>query len=59
MSRRGRLKLYLDYQSNFDHDYACWALNHGGWRKMKKLNRRVAKRRMYREEKEAVCHDDD
>lgn len=52
MSRRNRLKKYLDYQSNFDHYYACWAINHGGWRKMKKLNRRIAKRRMYQKERE-------
>lgn len=37
---------YLNPQSAFDHYYACWAANHNGWSKMKKLNRRIAKRRM-------------
>lgn len=25
-----------NHQSWFSHDYACWANNHNGWRKMKK-----------------------
>jgi len=33
------------WQSEFDHRWACWATNHNGWRKMKKMNRRLAKRR--------------
>lgn len=38
-------KGFLNPQSEFDHRYACWALNHRGWPKMKKYNKRVAKRR--------------
>lgn len=26
--------------------YACWASNHRGWAKMKKFNKRLAKRRL-------------
>ena len=35
-------------QSEFDHKYACWANNHNGWSKMKKLNRKLAKKRLRR-----------
>lgn len=38
------------YQSEFEKRFCCWAINHGGWRKMKKQNRRLAKRKMCREE---------
>ena len=33
-------------QSEFDHRFACWANNHMGWAKMKKFNKRLAKRRL-------------
>ena len=39
------LKAYLPWQSEFDHHFACWANNHRGWAKMKKSNKRLAKRR--------------
>lgn len=39
-------KAYLNYESEFSHRYACWANNHNGWAKMKKANKRIAKRRM-------------
>ena len=29
--------------------YACWANNHNGWAKLKKMNRRLAKRKIARE----------
>ena len=35
----------LPFESEFDHHYACWAFNHNGWAKMKKFNKRLAKRR--------------
>lgn len=35
-------------QSEFSHKYACWANNHNGWSKMKKLNRKLAKKRLRR-----------
>ena len=36
----------VPFQSEFDHRYACWASNHRGWAKMKKFNKRLAKRRL-------------
>lgn len=39
----------LDYQSEFSHRWACWANNHNGWAKMKKFNKRLAKRRLKQE----------
>ena len=39
------LKGFLPWQCEFDHRYACWASNHRGWQKMKKMNKRIAKRR--------------
>lgn len=47
---RNKLKrLYQRDQCEFDHIYACWANNHQGWSKMKKKNRRLAKKRLKRE----------
>lgn len=37
------------FQSEFSHRYACWANNHRGWAKMKKFNKRLAKRRLKQE----------
>ena len=45
MKRANYLKGFLPWQSEFDHHYACWANNHQGWAKMKKGNKRLAKRR--------------
>lgn len=36
-------------QSYFDKYYACWAINHNGWRKMKRKNRRIFKKKLRRE----------
>ena len=33
-------------QSEFDHKYACWANNHRGWQKMKRHNKRTARRKL-------------
>ena len=44
MKIQNYLKLYLRGQSEFDHLYAAWANNHNGWSKMKKKNKRRAKR---------------
>lgn len=38
-----------NYQSEFSHMHACWANNHNGWRKMKKKNRKLFKKK-FREE---------
>ena len=45
MKRMNYLKAFLPWQSEFDRHFACWANNHRGWSKMKKYNRRLAKRR--------------
>lgn len=45
MKRQNYLKGFLPWQSEFDHHFACWARNHRGWSKMKKYNKRLAKRR--------------
>ena len=39
---------HLEFQSEFDHRFACWTNNHRGWAKMKKLNKRLAKKRLKR-----------
>ena len=46
MKQNNIWKSKLDYQSEFDHRFACWANNHSGWAKMKKFNKRLAKRRL-------------
>lgn len=40
----------LDFQSELSHQCACWAKNHRGWAKMKKSNKRLAKRRLKQEQ---------
>lgn len=46
---RNELKrLAKQYQSEFSHKHAYWANNHNGWSKMKKLNRKLAKKRLRR-----------
>lgn len=49
MKQANTYKGFLPYQSEFSHRWACWANNHRGWAKMKKANKRLAKRRMRRE----------
>ena len=36
-------------QSEFSHRWACWANNHNGWSKMKKLNRKLFKKKFRKE----------
>ena len=45
MKKSNIYKGFLDFESEFDHRYACWAYNHRGWAKMKKSNKRLAKKR--------------
>ena len=60
MKRANYLRAFLPWQSEFDHHFACWARNHRGWSKMKKFNRRLAKRRERRcWKKEAETYADD
>jgi hypothetical protein len=51
MKRANTYKGFLDYQSEFSHRFACWANNHRGWAKMKKFNKRLAKRRLRNEQR--------
>lgn len=50
MKRKNIYKGYIGKgytrQSEFDHRFACWAVNHNGWAKAKKFNKRMAKRRL-------------
>jgi hypothetical protein len=45
------------YQCEFDHHYCCWALNHNGWRKMKRSNRKIFKQKFRRETSKEI-HDE-
>lgn len=38
-----------NHQSEFSHRHASWANNHNGWRKMKKKNRKLFKKKFRRE----------
>lgn len=49
MKKTNIYKGKLPWQSEFSHRFACWAKNHRGWAKMKKANRRLAKKRLKRE----------
>lgn len=55
MKKENIYKGKLDYQSEFSHRFACWANNHNGWAKMKKDNKRLAKKRLKREWKSDVA----
>ena len=46
--KRNIYKGLFDDQSEFSHKYACWAYNHRGWAKMKKYNKKLAKKRLRR-----------
>ena len=46
MKQNNTYKVLLTFQSEFSHRYACWANNHRGWAKMKKFNKRLAKKRL-------------
>lgn len=35
-------KIQSQYQSEFSHLYCCWAINHNGWRKQKRMNHKMA-----------------
>lgn len=43
-----------NYQSEFSHRCACWANNHNGWSKMKKLNRKLFKKKFRRETEKEI-----
>lgn len=46
--------LSKQYQSEFSHKYACWANNHNGWSKQKKLNRKIAKKKLRRQQENEI-----
>lgn len=46
---RSELKRLIE-EDRFARAFACWANNHKGWRKTKKRNRRIAKRKLKRSE---------
>ena len=41
-------------QSEFSNRWACWANNHNGWSKMKKLNRKLFKKKFRRETRKDI-----
>ena len=45
MKKQNIYKGFLEFQSEFSPRYACWAYNHRGWAKMKKSNKKLAKKR--------------
>ena len=46
--RWGNYKGFVRNADEFSHKYACLAYNHRGWAKMKKANRKLAKKRLKR-----------
>ena len=54
MKKQNIYKVFLEFESEFDHHYACWACNHRGWAKMKKANKKVAKKREKRNWKREI-----
>ena len=57
MKKQSIYKGYLNPQSEFSHRFACWANNHRGWAKMKKANKRIAKRRLRSAQKKEGQHE--
>ena len=55
--RQNIYKGFLDFQSEFSHKFACWANNHRGWAKMKKFNKRIAKKREKRDLKRRIDYE--
>lgn len=51
MKQNNIYKEKLPFQSEFSHRFACWANNHRGWAKMKKSNKRHAKRSLKNEQR--------
>lgn len=57
MKKQSIYKGYVNPQSEFSHRFACWANNHRGWAKMKKANKRIAKRRLRSAQKKESQHE--
>lgn len=58
MKKSNIYKGKLPFQSEFSHRYACWANNHNGWAKMKKFNKRLAKKRLRDEFRRKLQNED-
>lgn len=58
MKKQNTYKGKLPPQSEFSHRFACWASNHNGWAKMKKFNKRLAKRRLNNELRKDINNED-
>lgn len=57
MSKRSEIKKrqFSDmHQSYFSKRWATWANNHNGWRKMKKKNRKIFKKKFRKETKKMI-----
>lgn len=54
MKQNNIYKGKLPFQSEFSHLFACWANNHRGWAKMKKFNKKLAKRRINQEARRSI-----
>lgn len=39
-------KGYFDNESELSHKFYCWPNNHNRWSKMKKLNKKIARKRI-------------
>ena len=59
MKQANPYKGKLDWQSEFDRRYACWAKNHNGWAKAKKFNKKIAKRRLKQELRKELQNEKD
>lgn len=46
--KQNTYKEYCPWESQFSYRFAAWAHNHRGWSKMKRTNRRIAKKRLRR-----------
>lgn len=61
MKKRNIYKGWLPgWPDEFSHRFACWAQNHRGWAKAKRMSRRLAKireRRQLRKEMDEVYED--
>lgn len=53
MAKKSKYKK-LSCEDKFSRYWACWAVNHGGWAKAKRLNRQEARQKLKEELKAEV-----
>ena len=58
MKKSNIYKGFLEFQSEFDHRFTCWANNHNGRSKAKKYNKKLAKRRERRAWRKEIENED-